>query len=190
MNLWNRIKGIFRRDASAPEGEKTESGFFGRLKQRRAERKRKKEYRRSQRRMEKMERTEQKRQDESKRQRQKEEQFAKWQAEQEERHRDQKARKTFKERWGFSDKEYEGFVGFIASIPKQYVEQVGSDTIVEVFRSGVEMGLTSHDMQIVVRDTIENMQVHQFVYAEDVIDDLYTNMQGYAQNVKAKGTTL
>lgn len=186
MNLWNRLKGIFSRRGSG-EASEGRGGFFSGMRERVEERRRDREYRRSQRRMERMERRQRKEEQRQKQQRMNEEQEAKRQAEEEERRRDEKARQTFKERWGFNDDEYGRFMQFINSIPREYIEQLGSDTLVEFFRTGQTYNLSHEEIANVVKQTMETTEG---VYAEDIINDLYTNLEGYAQNVKASGGNI
>lgn len=179
MNLWQRLKGLFSRN-EAPAQEENNS-FLGRLRETRQERKRQREYKRSQRRMQHMERQRQKEEERQKEERKSEEQEAKQESEKEERRRYEKARKTFKERWDFSDAQYDRFMQFVNSLPREYIEQLGSETLVEFFRTGETYKLSSDEMATIVKET---METSEGMYAEDIINDLYTNMEGYAQNIK------
>lgn len=176
MNLWGRIKSFFGRGEAAPAQE-PKKGFFGRMREAREERKRQREYEKSQRRMAKMEKQRKKEEDKLKEQRRQEEAAAKEEAQRMEAERDRKARETFKDRWGFNNAQYEGFMKFVNAIPREYIEQLGSDTLVEFFRTGQTYNLSPEQMTSIVKQT---MATTEGIYAEDIINDLYANLEAYS----------
>lgn len=151
-------------------------GFFSKerraeRKQARAEKKIQRDYERSQKKQEKMD----------KKIREQEEQQQKYKDEQKKREQQEHARSTFKKRYGFNDREYEGFIQFIGSVGEDMKDVYGSMNLVEAFRTGKSLGLDPKDMVQVVKATYsDTFSATQ----EDLIDDLYRNMEGYAQNVK------
>lgn len=166
MGFFERLRNLFTGGAA----EVPRPGFRERVRQRREERRRERDWKRSQKRQEKMEKEDRKR----------EEAEQKRKDEQKKREAHEKGRETFKDRWGFNDEEYDGFIQFVSSVPDELKEVFGSENLVEVFRTGKSMGLSPDDMKQVLQQTYSESGGTQ----EDLINDLYVNLQGYAQNVK------
>lgn len=174
MGFFSKLKGLFSR-SQAPSGER--KGFF----ERRREKKRQREYERSQKRQEKMDKERQAQ--EAKEKRKREEEQKKREAEQKERERDQKARNKFKERWGMNDQEYDNFTQFISAVPGELKEVFGSETLLEAFRTANSYNISGSDLNMILKQTYNNAAPGSDV--EDVINDLFINIQGYAENVKS-----
>lgn len=153
MGLFQRLKNIFT--GGRPAG----GGFFERARQRRVER----QARRSERIMDKMEKQQRKEQE----RRQKEADFKK------KVEAYNKGKKTFEARWGFSDREYDNFIQFVSSIPDEMKEAFGSENLVEVFRTGKDLGLSPEDLKNVVTQTYNTAGGTQ----EDLINDIYFMME-------------
>lgn len=162
MGLFSRIKNLFTGGRPVAQG-----GFFERAKQRRIER----QARRSQRIMDKLEK--QQRKEEEKQQ--KEEDFRKKQEAY------NKGRDTFRERWDFSNDDYDNFIQFIASIPDEMKEAFGSENLVEIFRTGRDLGLTPEELKGVVSDTYASAGGTQ----EDLINDIYFSMEALSSQKEA-----
>lgn len=171
MSFFSRLKDIFR-PSGRPEYE-APKGFWERRKERRQER----EYERSQRRQEKMDRK--RREREEKERRKREEERQKKEAEEKAREKDAKARETFKDRWGFDDAQYDGFVQFIASVPEDLKEAFGSDTFIEAFRTADRYDISGTELVDILNQTYA---MSEGGTQEDIINDLFVNIHGYAQN--------
>lgn len=167
MGFFSRLREFFfgRGEAAAPSGR---VGFGERMRQRRIERQAK----RSQKIMEKLEK--QQRKEEEKRK--KAEDFRK----KEEAYN--KGRDTFRERWGFSNRDYDNFVQFIASVPDEMKEAFGSENLVEVFRTGKNLGLDPTELKDVITNTYSVAGGTQ----EDLINEIYFNMEELASQ-KSEG---
>ena len=172
MGFFQRLFNKIRPSAAPSSG----GGFW----ERRRERKREREFERSQRRQEKMDR--ERAEQEEKARKKREEEQAKREAEQKERERDQKARDTFKSRWGMDDSEYEAFVQFIASTPPEIKEAFGSDTLVEAFRTANSYGISGSELNYILQQTYAMAEAGT---QEDIVNDLFVNIQGYAQNMES-----
>lgn len=178
MSFFSRLKDIFR--PSGKSEYEAPKGFWERRKERRQERKQEREYVRSQRRQEKMDRERREREEKERRKREEEQQ--KKEAEEKARQRDQKARETFKDRWGFNDQEYADFIKFIASIPDDLKEAFGSETLVEAFRTANEYGISGQELNYILQQTYA---MSDGGTQEDIVNDLFINIQGYAQNMES-----
>ena len=178
MSFFSRLKDIFR-PSGRPEYE-APKGFWERRKERRQERKREREYERSKRRQEKMDRERREREEKERRKREEEQQ--KREAEEKARERDAKARKTFQDRWGFNDQQYDDFTKFIASTPDDLKEAFGSETLVEAFRTANEYGISGQDLNDILQQTYA---MSEGGTQEDIVNDLFINIQGYAQNMES-----
>ena len=176
---------FFGRPAEPSTGSEAAGGWFQRRREAREERKRKREYEKSQRRQEKMDREreeyERKREEAEKKRREAEEKAKKDEDRKRREQQDQETRAKFKERWGFSDDEYDEFIPFIASFDDYMKEWVQSESLVEIFRTGKSYNLAPDEIKMII-DTTYNDMSGGFT-AEDLIDEVYTNMRGYAQNV-------
>ena len=151
-------------------------GFFDRLRERAADRKRAREWKRSQDRMEKMEKENLR----EKMKRKAEEREQKRAAEEKSREYHERGRETFQDRWNFSDKEYDDFIHFIDGTGEDLKEAFGSNNLVEAFRTGRNLGLSPEDMQYVLKQTYDMTEGGT---QEDIINDLYSNMEAYAGSV-------
>lgn len=178
MGFFSRLKNIFSgRAASAPETPKSGGGFWERMKQSRQERKQAREWKRSQERMEKMEQESLK-----EKARRKAEEKEKKKADQKRREAaHEKGRDTFKENWGFSDREYDDFIQFIDGASDEIKEVFGSNNLVEAFRTGRSLGLSPNDLKNVLDQTYNMTEGGT---QEDIINDLYMNMSAYAESVR------
>lgn len=163
QRLFNRVMG---------RGEARAGGW----RERRAERKREREYKRSQKRMEKLERKEQKREQRERAQRAKEEQQQKQQQRREKERQHKKGEKTFRNRWGFSKGEYDGFIRFMDALPMDIKETFGSEQLVEIYRSGTNLGFDPESLANIVRETVTESDAS---YAEDLVNAVYEKMTEY-----------
>ena len=107
MGFFNRLRGIFSGKGTQTALRSSE-GFFS--KERREERQRQREYKRSQRRMEKWERKEQKQREKEKARRAAQERAQKAADHAKREAAYHKAYDTFSERYGMSEKEYQGLI--------------------------------------------------------------------------------
>lgn len=171
MNIFQRLfkKAMGRGEAPA-----------GGWRERRAERKRERDYLRSQKRMEKLERKEREREQRERAQRAKEEQRQKQQQRREKERQHKKGEKTFRNRWGFPKGEYDNFINFISNIPQDIVEAFGSEQLVEVFRAGENIGMNPKDLADVVMETYTE---NESMYAEDLLDEVYDRISDYNETV-------
>lgn len=167
QRLFNRVMG---------RGEAPAGGW----RERRAERKREREYLRSQKRIEKLERKEQKREQREKAQRAKEEQQQKQQQRRKKERQHKKGEKTFRNRWGFPKGVYDNFINFISNIPQDIVEAFGSEQLVEVYRTGQNISMNSKDLADIV---IEAYTENESMYAEDLLDEVYGRITDYNETV-------
>lgn len=165
MGFFQWLKNIFT--GGRPAG----GGFFERARQRRFERKAERQAKRSQKIMDKLEK-QQRKEDEK---RQKEADFKK------KVEAYNKGRETFGQRWGFKDQEYDNFIQFVASIPDEMKEAFGSENLVEVFRTGRDLGLTPEELKGVVSDTYASAGGTQ----EDLINDIYFSMEALSSQKEA-----
>ena len=178
MGFFSRLKSIFSgRAAAAPETPKAGGGFWERLRQGRQERKQAREWKKSQERMEKMEQENLK----QKAKRKAEERREKKAAEQKSREYHERGRETFKDNWGFNDKEYDDFIQFIDSASDELKEVFGSNNLVEAFRTGRTLGLTPDDMKAVLMQTYNDTDSGT---QEDIIDSLYYNIYALSSNIE------
>ena len=152
-------------------------GFFN--KEARAQRQRERDYRRSQRRQERMERREEKRRQKEREQRAAQERREKEEKAQREEERYKQSEKTFDKRWGFTPDMHSGFIQFINSIPPEVREAFGSEQLVEVYRSGNNINMSPEKLADLVMNTWNNSEA---MTAEELIDDLYTNMEQYNED--------
>ena len=166
MGLFSKLGRIFGigKGNATPSG----GGFWQRRREAREERRRERAAKRSERRMDKME----------KQRRKEEEARQKREDERKKREAHEAARNTFKDRWGFSDQEYDGFIQFVSSIPDELKEVFGSENLVEAFRTGKSLGLNPSDMKAVLDQTYAGSEAGT---QEDIINDLYYNMEMFAQ---------
>ena len=166
-------------------------GWFQRRREARAERKRQREYEKSQRRQEKMDREreeyERKKSETDKKRREAEEKAQKEADRRKREAEDQKMREKFEERWGISGGEYDNFIQFISSFDEYMKEWVQSESLVEIFKTGRQYNLAPEDIKNVF-DTTYNEMSGGFT-AEDLIDEVYSNLRDYAQNV-SKGAYI
>lgn len=178
MGFFSRLKNIFSgRAAAAPETPKSGGGFWERMKQARQKRKQTREWKRSQERMEKMEQESLK-----EKARRKAEEKEKKKADQKRREAaHEKGRDTFKDNWGFSDREYDDFIQFIDGASDEIKEVFGSNNLVEAFRTGRSLGLSPNDLKNVLDQTYNMTDGGT---QEDIINDLYMNMSAYAESVR------
>lgn len=160
-------------------------GWFQRRREAREQRKREKEWERSKRRQEKMDREreeyERKKAEEEKARRTAEERAQKEADKKRREEADAKMRDTFKERWGFNDQEYDEFLPFIASFDEYMKEWIQSESLVEVFKTGRSYNISGEDIKQIIDATYNEMSGG--FTAEDLIDEIYSNIEGYAQNV-------
>ena len=178
MGFFNKLKGLFSgRGAAAPSGSGERKGFFERARERREERRIAREWERSQKRMEKMEKESLK----EKAKRKAEERQQKREAEQRSREAHERGRETFKDNWGFSDSEYDAFIQFIDGASDELKEVFGSSNLVEAFRTGRSLGLSPDDMKSVLDQTYNMTEGGT---QEDIINDLYVNMEAYAAGAR------
>lgn len=179
MGFFSRLKGIFsgRGAAGASGSGKPSGGFWQRRKEKREEKRREREWKKSQERMEKMEKESLK----QKAQRKAEEQKQKRASERKSREYHERGRETFKDRYGFNDKEYDGFVQFVDGMGEDLKEVFGSNNLVEAFRTGRSLGLSPADIKSILDQTYNMTEGGT---QEDIINDLYSNMEAYAENVR------
>lgn len=178
MGFFSKLKGLFSgRGAAAPSGSGERKGFFERVRERREEKRIAREWKKSQERMEKMEQESLK----QKAKRKAEERREKKASEQKSREYHERGRETFKDNWGFNDKEYDDFIQFIDSASDEIKEVFGSNNLVEAFRTGKSLGLSPEDMTAVLDQTYAMTDGGT---QEDIINDLYTNMEAYAAGTR------
>lgn len=178
MGFFSKLRSIFSgRGAVAPSGSGERKGFFERVRERREEKRIAREWKRSQERMEKMEKESLK-----EKARRKAEEREKKRADQERREAaHEKSRGTFKDNWGFNDQEYDDFIQFIDGASDELKEVFGSNNLVEAFRTGRSLGLSPDDMKAVLDQTYNMTEGGT---QEDVINDLYINMEAYATGAR------
>lgn len=178
MGFFSKLKGLFSgRGAAASSGSGESKGFFERVRERREEKRIAREWKRSQERMEKMEQESLK----QKSKRKAEERREKREAEQRSRESHERGRETFKDNWGFSDKEYDAFIQFIDGASDELKEVFGSNNLVEAFRTGRSLGLSPEDMKKVLDQTYNMTEGGT---QEDIVNDLYINMEAYAAGAR------
>lgn len=174
MGFFSKLKGLFLgRGAAAPSGSGERKGFFERVRERREEKRIAREWERSQKRMEKMEQESLK----QKAKRKAEERREKKAAEQKSREYHERGRETFKDNWGFNDREYDEFIQFVDGASEEIKEVFGSNNLVEAFRTGRSLGLSPENMKHVLDQTYNMTEGGT---QEDIINDLYVNMEAYA----------
>ena len=193
MGFFKGLKERAARIFSRPETPRTEqrtgsgasSGWFQRRREAREERKRQREYKKSQRRQEKLDREreeyELKKAAEEKKRREDEERAKKEADKRKREEQDAKTRKTFNDRWGFDDQEYDGFIQFISGFGDDMKEFITSESLVEIYRTGRNYSINPSDMRNIIYETYNSMSGG--FTTEDLVDEIYVNIQGYAQNV-------
>ena len=178
MGFFSKLRGIFSgRKAAASSGSGERKGFFERVRERREEKRIAREWERSQKRMEKMEQESLK----QKAKRKAEERLEKKAAEQKSREYHERGRETFKDNWGFNDKEYDDFIQFIDGASDEIKEVFGSNNLVEAFRTGRTLGLTPDDMKAVLKQTYNDIDGGT---QEDIVDSLYYNIYALSSNIE------
>lgn len=186
MGFFGKLKERFfggQKAPAAPSG--SGGGWFQRRREKREERKRQKEYEKSQRRQEKMDKEreeyERKKAEADKARREAEERARKEADRKKREEEDLSTKEKFKQRWGFTDEEYYEFMPFIASFDEYMKEWVQSESLVEIFKTGKQYKLSGDEIKYIIDSTYNEMSGG--FTAEDLIDEVYLNMKGYAQNV-------